>query len=132
MRIRATYLAAALFVAFAADSNATIIGSTYDFTTSVTGNTQISPVGGPTSRTSTDRLWPATHRGGTGPSGTRLGPRQWEALQPAAAVRASRRSVKSLIETIRASRTVTSVKMRWCTGMRLSFPRIEFCDTQRT
>ena len=51
MRIRAPYLAAALSVAFAANANATIVGSTYDFTTSVTGNTQIAPLGGPTSHT---------------------------------------------------------------------------------
>jgi PEP-CTERM motif len=34
-----------------ASANATIVGSTYNFTTSVTGNTQISPLGGPTSHT---------------------------------------------------------------------------------
>ena len=51
MKIRATYLAAALSVAFAANADATIVGSTYDFTTSATGNTQISPLGGPTSQT---------------------------------------------------------------------------------
>ena len=51
MRIRASYLAAALSVAFAANANATIVGSTYDFTTSVTGSTQIGPLGGPTSQT---------------------------------------------------------------------------------
>jgi len=45
MRVRASYLAAALALAFAANANATIVGSTYDFTTSVTGNTQISPLG---------------------------------------------------------------------------------------
>ena len=51
MRIRASYVAAALSLAFAANANATIIGSTYDFTTSVTGATQISPLGGPTLHT---------------------------------------------------------------------------------
>ena len=51
MRIRTSYLAAALSVAFAANANATIVGSTYDFTTSVSGNTQISPLGGSTSHT---------------------------------------------------------------------------------
>ena len=49
MRIRASYFAAALALAFAPNANATIVGSTYNFTTSVTGNTQISPLGGPTS-----------------------------------------------------------------------------------
>jgi hypothetical protein len=44
-------LAAALSFAFAPNANATIVGSTYDFTTSVTGNTQISPLGGPTTHT---------------------------------------------------------------------------------
>jgi len=44
-------LAAALSLAFAPNANATIVGSTYDFTTSVTGNTQISPLGGPTLHT---------------------------------------------------------------------------------
>src|SRR5438132_11658861 len=51
MRIRASYLAAALALAFAPAANATIVGSTYNFTTSVTGNTQISPLGGPTLHT---------------------------------------------------------------------------------
>ncbi|SRR6266404_4000632 len=51
MRIRASYFAAALALAFAPNANATIVGSTYNFTTSVTGNTQISPLGGPTSHT---------------------------------------------------------------------------------
>src|SRR5258705_13787084 len=51
MRIRASYFAAALAFAFAPNANATIVGSTYDFTTSVTGNTQISPLGGPTLHT---------------------------------------------------------------------------------
>jgi hypothetical protein len=51
MRMRASYIAAALSLAFGSVANATIIGSTYDFTTSVTGNTQISPLGGPTLHT---------------------------------------------------------------------------------
>jgi hypothetical protein len=51
MRIRAPYLAVALAVTFAANAHATIVGSTYDFTTSVTGSTQIAPLGGPTSHT---------------------------------------------------------------------------------
>jgi hypothetical protein len=51
MRIRASYIAAALSFAFGPVANATIVGSTYDFTTSVTGNTQISPLGGPTLHT---------------------------------------------------------------------------------
>jgi hypothetical protein len=51
MRMRASYIAAALSVAFAPVANATIVGSTYDFTSSVTGNTQISPLGGPTLHT---------------------------------------------------------------------------------
>src|SRR5258707_3204400 len=51
MRVRASYIAAAFALAFAPAANATIIGSTYDFTTSVTGNTQISPLGGPTLHT---------------------------------------------------------------------------------
>jgi hypothetical protein len=45
MRIRASYVAAALSLAFAPNANATIVGSTFDFTTSVTGNTQILPLG---------------------------------------------------------------------------------------
>jgi hypothetical protein len=45
MRIRASYFAAALPLAFAANANATIVGSTYDATSSVTGATQISPLG---------------------------------------------------------------------------------------
>src|SRR5262245_11994246 len=45
MKIRASYIAAALSLAFCPVANATIVGSTYDFTTSVTGNTQISPLG---------------------------------------------------------------------------------------
>ena len=58
----------------------------------------------------------------------------WEArtAQLAAAASASSRSVKSLINTIWASRTVTTVKMRWCTGTPLSFPRIAFCEMHRT
>jgi hypothetical protein len=51
MRIRASYLAAAFSLAFAPVASATIVGSTYNFTTSVTGNTQISPLGGPTTHT---------------------------------------------------------------------------------
>jgi hypothetical protein len=42
---------AALCLAFSPVANATIVGSTYDFTTSVTGNTLISPLGGPTLHT---------------------------------------------------------------------------------
>jgi hypothetical protein len=51
MRIRASYFAAALALAFAPNANATIVGSTYDFTSSVTGGVQISPLGGPTLHT---------------------------------------------------------------------------------
>jgi hypothetical protein len=51
MRIGASCLAAAFSLALAANANATIVGSTYNFTTSVTGTTQISPLGGPTSHT---------------------------------------------------------------------------------
>jgi hypothetical protein len=51
MRILASYFAAALAFAYAPNANATIVGSTYDFTSSVTGNTQISPLGGPTLHT---------------------------------------------------------------------------------
>src|SRR5690349_7896569 len=52
MRIRASYFAAALSLAFAPYANATIVGSTYDFSTSITGNTQISPApGAPTLHT---------------------------------------------------------------------------------
>src|SRR5438067_11931870 len=51
MRVRASYIAAALSFAFGPVADATIVGSTYDFTTSVTGNTQISPLGGPTLHT---------------------------------------------------------------------------------
>jgi hypothetical protein len=47
----ASYVAAALSLVFAPNANATIVGSTYDFTTSVTGFTQISPLGGPTLHT---------------------------------------------------------------------------------
>jgi hypothetical protein len=45
MKIRASYFAAALALAFAPNANATIVGSTYDFTSGVTGNTMISPLG---------------------------------------------------------------------------------------
>jgi hypothetical protein len=41
MRIPASYLATAFSLAFAANANATIVGSTYDYTASATGNTQI-------------------------------------------------------------------------------------------
>jgi hypothetical protein len=51
MKVRISYFAAALALAFAPNANATIVGSTYDFTSSVTGNTQISPLGGPTLHT---------------------------------------------------------------------------------
>jgi hypothetical protein len=51
MRVRASYLAAVLALAFAANANATIVGSTYNFTSSVTGTTTISPLGGPTTHT---------------------------------------------------------------------------------
>jgi hypothetical protein len=51
MRMRASYIAAALSFVFGPVANATIVGSTYDFTTSVTGNTLISPLGGPTLHT---------------------------------------------------------------------------------
>ena len=51
MRMRASYIAAALSLAFCPVANATIVGSTYDFTTSVTGNTQISPLGATGSHT---------------------------------------------------------------------------------
>jgi len=51
MRIRASYFAAAVALAFAPNANATIVKSTYDFTTSVTGGVQISPLGGPTLHT---------------------------------------------------------------------------------
>jgi hypothetical protein len=44
MRIRASYLAAALSLAFVGHANATIVGSTYEFTSSRTGNTQLSPL----------------------------------------------------------------------------------------
>jgi hypothetical protein len=45
MRTLALCSTTALALAFAANANATIVGSTYDFTTSVTGNTEISPLG---------------------------------------------------------------------------------------
>jgi hypothetical protein len=51
MRIRLSYVTAALFLAFVSNANATIVGSTYNFSTAVTGNTQISPLGGPTVHT---------------------------------------------------------------------------------
>jgi hypothetical protein len=51
MRIQASCLVAALSLAFAANAHATIVGSTYDFTTSVTSPTEISPLGGPVSHT---------------------------------------------------------------------------------
>ena len=55
MRIIAPYLAAALSLAFVGHANATIVGSTYEFSTSVTGNTQISPlIGGGAATTHTD------------------------------------------------------------------------------
>jgi hypothetical protein len=46
MRIRASYLAAALAVGFAPNANATIVGSTYNYTASATGNTQIGTTNG--------------------------------------------------------------------------------------
>jgi len=45
MRIGASLAAAALSLALAANANATIVGSTYNFTTSVTSGVQISPLG---------------------------------------------------------------------------------------
>jgi len=51
MRIRASYIAAAFSLAFAPLANATLVGSTYNFTSSVTGTTTISPLGGPTTHT---------------------------------------------------------------------------------
>ena len=51
MGMRASYLAAAFSLAFAPFAYATIVGSTYDFTTSVAGGAQISPLGGPTLET---------------------------------------------------------------------------------
>jgi hypothetical protein len=51
MKIHASYLAAAFSLAFAPVASATIVGSTYDFTSSVTGGVQISPLGGPTLHT---------------------------------------------------------------------------------
>ena len=41
MTIRASYLAAVLSLAWIPVANATIIGSTYNFSTSATGSTQI-------------------------------------------------------------------------------------------
>jgi hypothetical protein len=46
MRIRASYIAAALSLPFGPVANATIVGSTYDFTASAIGNTQISATNG--------------------------------------------------------------------------------------
>jgi hypothetical protein len=51
MKIRASYFAAALAFAFAPAANATLVGSTYNFTSSVTGSTTITPLGGPTTHT---------------------------------------------------------------------------------
>jgi hypothetical protein len=51
MKIGVSCLGVALSLAFAANANATIVGSTYDFTTSVTGSTAIQPLGGPTTHT---------------------------------------------------------------------------------
>jgi hypothetical protein len=45
MSIRVSYVAAALSLAFASNANANIVGSSYNFSTSVTGNTMISPLG---------------------------------------------------------------------------------------
>jgi hypothetical protein len=45
MSIRVSYVAAALSLAFASNANADIVGSSYNFSTSVTGNTMISPLG---------------------------------------------------------------------------------------
>jgi hypothetical protein len=45
MSIRVSYFAAALSLAFASNANANIVGSTYNFSTSVTGSTTISPSG---------------------------------------------------------------------------------------
>ena len=45
MRIGASLPAAALLLGLAANANATIVGSTYNFSTSVTGGVQISPLG---------------------------------------------------------------------------------------
>jgi hypothetical protein len=41
MRIRPSYFAAALALGFAPNANSTIVGSTYNYTASATGNTQI-------------------------------------------------------------------------------------------
>ena len=51
MRILALCSTAALSLAFAANANATIVGSTYTFSTSEAGNTVIIPLTGPTVRT---------------------------------------------------------------------------------
>lgn len=51
MNTRVLLSAFALAAITASSSMANIVGSTYDFTTSVTGNTQISPLGGPTLHT---------------------------------------------------------------------------------
>ena len=48
---RTLVLGAAMTFAFAGNASATIIGATYDFSTSTTGAVQISPFGGPTSHT---------------------------------------------------------------------------------
>ena len=45
MSIRVSCVAAALSLAFASNANADIVGSSYNFSTSVTGNTMISPLG---------------------------------------------------------------------------------------
>jgi len=47
MRIGASLTAAALSLVLAANANATIVGSTYDFSTSQTGNTVLSPAPAP-------------------------------------------------------------------------------------
>ena len=75
MRMRASYIAAALSLAFCPVANATIVGSTYDFTTSVTGNTQISPLGATGSHTDPANPGfcvgpPVNCGGGQGVSGT--------------------------------------------------------------
>lgn len=44
MRVQAFYIAAAFALAFAPAANATIVGSTYDYSNSETGNTVISPL----------------------------------------------------------------------------------------
>ncbi len=51
MQFRALLLGTAMTLGFAGNASATIIGATYDFTTSTTGVTQISPFGGPTTHT---------------------------------------------------------------------------------